>query len=112
MHLAQPLRFLPLFFTTLFDPLGGDVAVATAERVSPFPTPFPATGGKLGISQRSSTIQRGIRRTWTSSHRSVEHSGPVLGSAELPAIPRDPSFSTAMNQEGKREYINDVLTII
>jgi hypothetical protein len=44
--LPQPLRFLPRFFTTLFDPLCGDVAVATAERVSP----FPATAGKLSIS--------------------------------------------------------------
>jgi hypothetical protein len=43
--LPQPLRFLARFFTTLFDPLCGDVAVATAERVSP----FPATAGKLSI---------------------------------------------------------------
>jgi hypothetical protein len=43
--LHQPLRFLARFFTTLFDPLCGDVAVATAERVSP----FPATAGKLSI---------------------------------------------------------------
>jgi hypothetical protein len=43
--LPQPLRFLARFFTTLFDPLCGDVAVATAERVSP----VPATAGKLSI---------------------------------------------------------------
>jgi hypothetical protein len=43
--LLQPLRFLARFLTTLFDPLCGDVAVATAERVSP----FPATAGKLSI---------------------------------------------------------------
>ena len=43
--LPQPLRFLARFFTTLFEPLCGDVAVATAERVSP----FPATAGKLSI---------------------------------------------------------------
>ena len=56
--LPQPLRFLARFFTTLFDPLCGDVAVATAERVSP----FPATAGKLTIQfQESSTVQRGIK---------------------------------------------------
>jgi len=43
--LPQPLRFLARFFTTLFDPLCVDAAVATAERVSP----FPATAGKLSI---------------------------------------------------------------
>ena len=41
----QPLRFFARFFTTLFDPLCGDVAVATAELVSP----FPATAGELSI---------------------------------------------------------------
>ena len=43
--LPQPLRFLARLFTTLFDPLCGDVPVVTAERVSP----FPATAGKLSI---------------------------------------------------------------
>ncbi len=43
--LPQPLRFLARFFTVLFDPLCGDVAVATAERVSL----IPATAGKLGL---------------------------------------------------------------
>ena len=73
------------------------MAVVTADFVSP----FPATGGKLGIYQGSSTVQRGTRHTWTSSHRHVEHSGPVLGSAALPAKLRDPSFSMKRNQGHK-----------
>ena len=57
--LPQPLRFLARFFTTLFDPLCGDVAVATAERVSS----FPATAGMLSIVlglQYSTTWYRGL----------------------------------------------------
>ena len=92
--MSYPLRFF-LFFTTLFDPLGDDVAVVTAERVSP----FPMTAGTLNLFQGSSTVQCGITRTWTSSRRSVEHSEPVLGSAAPPAIVRDPCFSMARDQE-------------
>jgi hypothetical protein len=43
--LLQPLRFFALFFTVLLGPPCDDVAVVTADRVSP----LPARGGKLGI---------------------------------------------------------------
>jgi hypothetical protein len=55
LGLSQPLRFLVLFFTTLFDPLFDGVAVVTTERSSP----FPVTGGKLGT---VSMIQYGKTR--------------------------------------------------
>jgi hypothetical protein len=50
-------------------------------------------------------VKRGIRHTQPSSHR-LELSEAVLGSAALPAVLRDPCFSTARNQGGKKDNIS------
>jgi hypothetical protein len=93
-RLPQPLRFFALCFIVLLGvPCGGDVAVVTADR----PSPVPARAGKLGCvcagCQGSCTVQHGMRRTRIANRRSEGHSLTVLGSAVLPAIVQDPSFS-------------------